>query len=131
MLWQKFDEFDGERDFRKWAFGVARYIVLSYRRDRSRDRLVFDDALFDQLATEAASASECHDLQREALDHCLQKLTTQQRELVLSAYGTKVNIGLLAEERGQTPMSLYKVLHRIRQALLDCVQREISKLEST
>ena len=131
MLWQKFDEFDGGRDFRKWAFGVARYIVLSYRRDRGRDRLVFDDALIEQLATEAALVSESHDLQREALDHCLQKLTTQQRELVLSAYGSKVNIGLLAEERGQTPMSLYKVLHRIRQALLDCVQREISKLEST
>ena len=131
MLWQKFDEFDGTRDFRKWAFGVARYIVLSYRRDRGRDRLVFDDALIEQLAAEAALASESHDLQREALEHCLQKLTTQQRELVLSAYGSKVNIGLLAEERGQTPMSLYKVLHRIRQALLDCVKREISKLEST
>ena len=29
----------------------------------------------------------------------------------------------LAAQRGQTAMSLYKVLHRIRRALLECVRR--------
>jgi RNA polymerase sigma-70 factor, ECF subfamily len=131
VLWQKFGEFDGARDFRKWAFGVARLEVLAFRRDRARDRHVFDDALLAQLADEAAAASGRHDAQREALETCLQKLTTQQRELVLRAYAPHTNIGALADERGQTPMSLYKVLHRIRQALLDCVRREILNHEST
>jgi len=32
----------------------------------------------------------------------------------------------LAAKRGQTAMSLYKVLHRIRQTLLECVRRQLS-----
>ncbi len=130
LLWQKFAEFDGTRDFRKWAFGVARFEVLAFLRDRARDRHVFDDALLSQLADEAALAAGRHDTQREALETCLQKLTTQQRDLVLRAYAPQANMGDLAGERGQTPMSLYKVLHRIRQALLDCVRREIFNHES-
>ena len=91
---------------------------------------MFDEALLSQLADEEALAAGRHDTQREALETCLQKLTTQQRDLVLRAYAPRANMGELAGERGQTPMSLYKVLHRLRQALLDCVRREIFNHES-
>jgi RNA polymerase sigma-70 factor (ECF subfamily) len=129
VLWQKFGEFDGTRDFRKWAFGVARLEVLTFLRDRARDRHVFDEKLLTRLVDEVAAADVRHDSQREALELCLQKLTSQQRELVLSAYATGTRMDELAAQRGQTPMSLYKVLHRIRQALLDCVRREINRQE--
>ena len=131
VLWQKFGEFDGSRDFRKWAFGVARFEVLAFRRDLARDRHVFDDSLLEQLAEEAAQATDRHEAQREALELCLKKLTTHQRELVLGAYAPGANIGELARKRGQTPMSVYKVLHRIRQVLQDCVTLELTKIEST
>jgi RNA polymerase sigma-70 factor (ECF subfamily) len=68
VLWQKFAEFDATRDFRKWAFGVARYEALAYLRDRARDRHVFDDELVGRLADEAAVAAQRHEAQREALD---------------------------------------------------------------
>lgn len=130
VLWQKFGEFDGTREFRRWAMGVARYEVLAFLRDRARDRHVFDDELLGRLADEAALATERHDAQREALDLCLQKLTEHQRALVLQAYAPKTNIGNLAAERGQSAMALYKVLHRIRQTLLECVRREILKQQT-
>ena len=37
VLWQKFAEFDVSQDFRKWAFGVARFEALAYLRDRARE----------------------------------------------------------------------------------------------
>ena len=126
VLWQKFAEFDASRDFRKWAFGVARYEVLTYLRDKLRDRHVFDDALVNRLADDAAAAEQRHDAQREAMEACLQKLPPAQRELVLSAYAKGTRIDELAAQRGQTPMSLYKVLHRVRQALLECVRRQLA-----
>jgi RNA polymerase sigma-70 factor (ECF subfamily) len=126
VLWQKFAEFDASRDFRKWAFGVARYEVLTYLRDKLRDRHIFDDALVNRLADDAAAAEPRHDAQREALEACLQKLPPTQRELVLSAYTKGTRIDELAAQRGQTPMSLYKVLHRVRQALLECVRRQLA-----
>jgi len=131
VLWQKFDEFDATRDFRKWAFGVARYAVLAYLRDCVRDRHVFDDALVHRLADDAAAADQRHTAQREALDQCLQKLPAAQREMVLAAYTKGTRMDELAAERGQTAMSLYKKLHRIRQALLECVRRTIAREELT
>ena len=131
VLWQKFAEFDAARDFRKWAFGVARFEVLTFLRDRARDRHVFNDELVGTLADEAAAAEQRHEAHREALEACLQKLPEGQRELVLSAYTKGTRMDELAAQRGQTAMSLYKMLHRIRQALLECVRRTIAREELT
>src|SRR5450631_2375023 len=68
VLWQKYPEFDPTRDFRKWAFGVARVEALTFRRDKVRDRHVFNDELVGKLADAAAAAGSRHDAQREALD---------------------------------------------------------------
>ncbi|MDR3406748.1 MAG: sigma-70 family RNA polymerase sigma factor [Chthoniobacter sp.] len=127
VLWQKFAEFDATRDFRKWAFGVARFEALAYLRDKVRDRHVFNDELVGRLADEAAEAEPRHGAQREALETCLQKLPEMQRALVLAAYAKGTRMDELATQRGQTPMSLYKLLQRIRQVLLECVQRTIAR----
>ena len=129
VLWEKLGEFDDARDFRKWAFGIARFEVLAHFRDQARDRHLFDDALVSCLAEEAAAAGPRHSKQRESLEKCLQRLPQVQRETVLAAYAPGIRMDELASQRGQTPMSLYKVLHRIRQTLLDCVRREISREE--
>jgi RNA polymerase sigma-70 factor (ECF subfamily) len=131
VLWQKFPEFDATRDFRRWAFGVARFEALAFLRDKARDRHVFNDELVGKLADAAAAAGSRHDAQREALDACLQKLPTPQRALVLAAYAKGARMDELATQRGQTAMSIYKLLHRIRQALLECVQRTIAREERT
>jgi RNA polymerase sigma-70 factor, ECF subfamily len=127
VLWQKFAQFDAARDFRKWAFGIARLEALAYLRDRARDRHVFDDQLMDRLADEATAAADRHELQREALETCLQKLPETRRRLVLAAYAQGTRIDELAVQRGQTAMALYKTLHRIRQLLLECVRRNIAR----
>lgn len=127
VLWQKFAEFDAARDFRKWAFGVARYEALAFLRDRARDRHVFGDELVNKLADEAVVAAPRHEAQREALETCLQKLPAPQRTLVLVAYAKGTRMDELAAQRGQTAMSLYKLLQRIRQALLECVRRTIAR----
>jgi RNA polymerase sigma-70 factor (ECF subfamily) len=131
VLWQKFGEFDATRDFRKWAFGVARYEVLTFLRDRARDRHVFDDDLVTKLADDAAAGEQRHEAQREALETCLEKLPPTQRELVLTAYAKGTRMDELAAKRGQTAMSLYKILHRTRQALLDCVRRALATEDFT
>ena len=55
---EKFEQLDNPENFRKWAFGVARFEVLSYRRDKARDRHVFSEELLLQLAGEAEKISE-------------------------------------------------------------------------
>jgi RNA polymerase sigma-70 factor (ECF subfamily) len=126
VLWEKFD---AAADFQGWAFGVAKNVALRHLRSLSRDRHVFDDELVNQLADDAAAMVPVHDGHREALERCLEKLPAAQRELVLTAYTKGTRMDELANRRGQTPMALYKLLHRIRQALLECVERTLAKEE--
>jgi RNA polymerase sigma-70 factor (ECF subfamily) len=120
VLWQKYDRVD---EFRPWAFGVARNMVLRHLRARKRDRHVFNEELVERLADDAASMAERHAVHREALQDCLGKLSAAHRQLVLTAYTQGARIDDLAARRGQTAMALYKLLQRIRQALLECVRR--------
>jgi RNA polymerase sigma-70 factor (ECF subfamily) len=92
---------------------------------------VFDDELVNQLADDAVALAPVHDGHREALEHCLEKLPAAQRELVLTAYTKGTRMDELATRRGQTPMALYKLLHRIRQALLECVERTLAQEKMT
>jgi len=126
VLWQKFGEFDPSRDFRAWASGIARNKALAVLRDRKRDRHVFDEELVNRLADRATLHAQGIATRRELLEGCLQKLPAAQRELVLHAYTKGTRMDDLATRRGQTPMSLYKLLHRIRIALLECVERSLS-----
>ena len=126
VLWEKFD---AAADFQGWAFGVAKNVAMRHLRRQSRDRHVFDDDLVNQLADDAVALVPVHDGHREALERCLDKLPSAQRELVLTAYTKGTRMDELATRRGQTPMALYKLLHRIRQALLECVERTLAKEE--
>ena len=126
VLWEKFD---AAADFQGWAFGVAKNVALRHLRRQSRDRHVFDDELVNQLADDAVALAPVHDGHREALERCLDKLPAAQRDLVLTAYTKGTRMDELATRRGQTPMALYKLLHRIRQALLECVERTLAKEE--
>lgn len=129
VLWQKFALFDVTRDFRAWAFGIARLKALSFFRDRSRDRHVFNDELLLKLAEEAEERESRHQRQREALETCLRKLPDAQRDLLLSAYTKGNRIDEIALRRSQTPMALYKILHRLRQLLLECTRRTLADKE--
>jgi len=119
VLWQKFASAE---DFKRWAYGVAQLEVMKFLQARKRDRHVFDDDLVNRLADRAVALEPRHMRERDALEGCLQKLPEAQRELVLTAYTKGTRMDELAVRRGQTPMSLYKMLHRIRQALQACVQ---------
>jgi RNA polymerase sigma-70 factor (ECF subfamily) len=127
VLWTKFEV---AQDFQKWAFGVARIEVLRFIQTRKRDRHVFDEDLLNRLSDRAALHQSEAVTRRDALEHCLQKLPAAQRDLVLTAYTKGTRIDELALRRNQTPMALYKLLHRIRFVLLECVERTLASEET-
>ena len=118
VLWRKFEQLDSPDNFRRWAFGVARFEALSYRRDKARDRLVFSEVEADLI-----------DLEAKALEKCITKLPQKQRALIQQAYSPGTKIDKIARRDGRTPMSLYKALHRIRIALADCIREDLKKQE--
>lgn len=127
VLWRKFDRLSSVDDFRRWAFGVARMEALTHLRDRARDRHVFSDDLVEMLAREAADEADVFEAERDALEECVGKLPAPQRALVQAAYAPGVRMNELAARLGRTSMSLYKALHRIRLALMDCTERVLAR----
>lgn len=129
VLWEKFDAFREGGDFRAWAFGVARYEVLAWLRDKGRDRLVLSEKTVELLGAEAEAHEPRLARQREALEHCIAASPPAQRDLLLRAYEPGVRIATLARESGRTEPGFYQWLYRMRKLLFDCIRRALAKEE--
>lgn len=125
VAWRKFGELDHPEGFLQWLLVIARFEVLKHRRKHARDRLFFSEELLEQLATETMDERGRLAAERSALEGCLQKLEPVQRQLVLKAYTPGVTIKETAEIAGLPPMSLYKMLNKIRGLLLTCIQSAV------
>lgn len=128
-LWDKFGDFHESADFHPWAFSIARYKVLSWMRDRGRDRLVLSETVVEMMAEESISEESRFEKQRRALESCTQKLEPDQRQLLMQAYQPEAQIQKVAAESGRSVTGFYQWLHRIRRLLQDCIQREMTKEE--
>jgi RNA polymerase sigma-70 factor (ECF subfamily) len=127
VLWDKFDSFREGEPFRAWAFGVARFEVLAWLRDKARDRLVLDEEVALKIADESAADELNLDLQREALEDCMARVPAEQRELLMQAYQPDVRIQEVALGSGRSVPGFYQWLHRMRWKLLDCVRRTLAQ----
>lgn len=124
ILWRKSDQFNysGEdKSYLDWAFMIARYEVLKYRRKWATDRLIFSEDVYELLAKEAEEIAIEQSEREKALKGCLQKLQNSQRNLIQTAYADGVSIKDAATKVGRTPTGLYKALARIRKHLHNCI----------
>jgi len=131
VLWKKFGDFREGADFRPWAFGVARFEVLAWFRDKGRDRLVLDPEVVELLADESARDESRFEQQREALEMCMEKVEPKQRDLLMQAYQPESRIQDVARGSGRTVSGFYQWLHRMRRTLLECIHRETGREASS
>ena len=125
VLWKKFDQYEPGTEFIRWAYVVARYEVLLYRRKKARDRLCFSEKMLEILSEEFEEDEDTLDREKAALDFCLKKMSEADREMLMTIYSKDMKINELADSLGRTATSLYKRLNRMRARLLDCVQSRL------
>jgi RNA polymerase sigma-70 factor (ECF subfamily) len=123
VLWQKFDQFELNTNFKAWALKAAQLEVLNYRRTKGRSRLLFNDELMQQLMESQAEASQADRSETRAafLQECMKSLTAVDRTLVEKCYLGSMRIQQVAAALGRSPQSICNSLRRIRTALLSCV----------
>ena len=131
VLWRKFEPAMDSDAFCRWAFGVARMEVLAFKRDRARDRLVFREEVSELLAQTVLDRAPSLEDERRALELCVEKLPADQRELVRAAYAPEARMDHLAAQMGRTAMAVYKTLHRIRLALIECTSQVLASERTT
>lgn len=125
-IWEKRSDYELGTNFRAWAFSIARFEVLSYRKRKARDnRLVFSADLQDSITDDLLSAESDLGPTHEALQRCLAKLQQQEKQLLLHRYASRDTLAEYANQVGRSVGGLKVTLHRLRNKLLDCIHRQL------
>jgi RNA polymerase sigma-70 factor (ECF subfamily) len=114
-----------------WANQIAWWQVRAARTKFARSKVVFDDDVLESVARTAAEMVPELDARHEALAHCLQKLPTRDRELVMTRYEPGNGVEEAAQRSGRSLIAAYKALARLRKLLHDCVSNQLSQEAAT
>jgi RNA polymerase sigma-70 factor (ECF subfamily) len=123
------DRYDGERDFARWAKGVARNLVLRFWAARSRDAIAFEPealaVIADTMIEEDEGQTEDFQLQVHQMQECLGRLTDRNRRLFVLRYGRNLKGDVLAAASGFNGNSVRTTLLRIRTFLRRCMRHSM------
>jgi RNA polymerase sigma-70 factor (ECF subfamily) len=127
VLWQKFQEFDPQRDFLRWACGVAFIAVLRFRRRTAKDKHWFNEEVLQLISTEFLERKDSRELRREALRECMKKLDSRERQYINARYSMGSSVDAVAQELGRPASAVYRMLARIRDKLFECITRTVAQ----
>lgn len=126
-LWRHTADFAPGTNFAAWMLRVARFQVMAWRKRQSRERLVFDDELFERLADSAAALDLALSPHQEALETCMAALPPRDRDIVTQLYAEAgATPQSLALRIGRSVKGIYASLNRIRLRLLECIERTLA-----
>jgi RNA polymerase sigma-70 factor, ECF subfamily len=126
--WKKRADFVLGTNFKAWLFAIVRYEVLNYRRRRARDaRLVFSGELEERMAEDLAQLpDDLTERRQTALASCLEGLRHADRDLLMHRYSPDTGgLDAFAEACGRSVGGLKVTLHRLRNALLVCIEKKL------
>jgi RNA polymerase sigma-70 factor (ECF subfamily) len=125
-LWEKLGEFEPGSDFGAWACRIAYFKALSHSQIR-RALGSFDEIFFEAVQAESKEMGDELEARFLALQQCLAKLATRDRELITLRYHRNRTPQEVADGVGRSVAAIYKALRRIHDALFDCIQRQIAR----
>lgn len=125
-IWNKRADFEPGTNFKAWAFSIARYEVLNFRKKEARDaRLIFSDELEEIISEELSREDDDLELRQQVLRSCLGKLKQADQDLIRHRYYERTPLKEYAREVGRSAAGLKVTLHRLRNALAECIQRQL------
>ncbi|MFC1671717.1 sigma-70 family RNA polymerase sigma factor [Planctomycetota bacterium] len=128
-LWGQFDRFDRTKAFEPWAVGVARNMVLRYRRDRTGDVLVFSEHVSRAICRRTDDQPSPLERKRAFLRECIQKLPPQSQSVVRMKYTEGRRIDDIASSIGRSSNAVRLLLFRIRGAIAKCISSTVAGAE--
>ncbi len=126
-LWQKFDQYRPDTDFRAWANRIAYYNVLKLRERQVRSPKLFSPQFLDLICDEMIVMSDMLDARTDALLLCRDKLNHRDRDLLERFHREGTTANDVARHVGRNTRYVYRAIQRIHNLLFDCIQQVISK----
>lgn len=126
LLWRKWEQFDGQREFLPWAFGFARLEAKRFLSERNRQSRMLSASAMDELDTVIVEHGDALDERLAALEHCVKQLPAQQRSMLWASYSQSGNVENVGKSFGISANSVYKRLRKIRELLHRCIDRRLA-----
>lgn len=124
-LWENWERYDSALDFFPWACGIAHNHVRNFVRKQQRAPVRLDDDVLEALAERSQTLQRQEGHRTSVLRDCLAELPTRSRAIVEDYYSGK-SVARIADERTATPNVIYKLLHRARELLHECVSQKLA-----
>lgn len=133
--WKQFTEFEQSDhpkrsdEFIRWTCTIARFKVLSFQRDASRDKLVFQEDVFHRVADTAMEYTNSNrwSTEKQAIEGCLKLMDDESRRLIMCVHVAGDSVAKIAEESSEIPHRLYRRLATLRSRLMECVSQRLAK----
>ena len=127
---EKFTTYDPSRSFTAWVLGVARYKLLQHHRKHATDRHVFDDEAILKLADVYAEMESEISSMHTALENCIERGDGRPRKLLEMRYVREMTPRKIAATTGMNSNAVSVMLHRVRRALRECIERQLAARSS-
>ena len=124
------DSYDLDKPFTPWILGVARFKVIDHLRKHGKDRHIFDNDAINRVAGAYAKRNDELDDMKSALADCMQSLSKRERQALDLRYVDDAKPAEIAKQMRVNAVTARVLLHRIRQALADCVKRKVVEVQA-
>jgi len=126
FLWERRDERDDTTNLKAWAFKVAWFKAMAWRRDRQREKTVsFSEDTLHEIATAAESLADDAAERLLALRACLSRLAPADVRLLQLRYVEGGSLTGHAIEQQMKPTRVQKTISRLRLALRHCIETKL------
>ena len=129
-LWENFDKYKRGTNFVAWAFSVAKYQVMTYRKKQKRSIVYFCDETIDLIDSENLKLVDDIDERLEYLSMCMRKLPRQDMLVIDKRFNKDISISDIAKEYCATANAIYKRMAKIKKTLLKCINRALANGDS-
>lgn len=126
LLWKKFDEYEPDRCFYRWAAGFTYYCACNYRRSSARSRVLYSHELACVLIDQRVTRPRNEVDHMEALRQSMTDLTKRDLRLLAAIYEAGMNADEVAKRIGQQTGTVYNRLSAIRRKLLASINEKVS-----
>ena len=124
-LWKNASRFRPDSKFMPWAITIAKYEILSYCRDRSRDRHVFPEDIAALMLETAREVCPDPTDRHAALHECLQKLSGRHHTMLQLRYYEGRSISQIAATLKRTENAIKCTFVRVRRSLQECIEARL------
>ena len=127
VIWQKAADYQPGTSFEAWAFTIARFQLMAWRKNQSRNRLVFSDTVYEQIDSKSEKPEVSDDARVDVLKECVQQLNVDESKLLEQRYQEDLPLDTIASTMNMSLDAIGMRLSRIRKKLGKCIQQKLQK----